>query len=342
MTSRKQAASREPAQLLDGLEDEATGGMEPSRVAPVPEPGAAAADAEFAHLNTRKRRTIAPYMLILPAILILLLALGYPVIWQLVTSTMKYGRAQVFGQPAEFVGFGNYANLLTDSYMWTVVFRSVAFCLIVATTTMVVGVLISLLMRSAPGWVRIVLQVALLLAWAMPVVAAMTIWSWIFDWRRGIANYILGTQGHNWLANPWSFFMVAGIIVVWMSVPFVAFSVYAGLTQVPNEVLEAASVDGATPTQQLARIIIPMIKPVLGIVFLLQIIWDLRVFTQIYMLQDQGSNPSDTNLLGTYIYQLGVGRGDFGTASAVSIFVLLLTIALSWAYVRYLMQEEEN
>lgn len=85
-----------------------------------------------------------------------------------------------------------------------------------------------------------------------------------------------------------------------------------------------------------------MIKPVLGIVFLLQIIWDLRVFTQIYMLQGQGSNPRDTNLLGSYMYQLGVGRGDFGTASAVSIFVLILTVALSWEYVRYLMKEEDN
>ena len=180
------------------------------------------------------------------------------------------------------------------------------------------------------------------LAWAMPVVAAMTIWSWLFDWRRGLVNWVLGTSGHNWLENPLSFFMVAGIIVIWMSVPFVAFSVYAGLTQVPNEVLEAAAMDGASPLQQLFRIVMPMIKPVLGIVFLLQIIWDLRVFTQIYMLQGQGSNPSETNLLGTYIYQLGVGRGDFGTASAVSIFVLGLTVLLSWGYVRYLIKEESD
>lgn len=312
---------------------EAVDNLEPDRVAPKVEPV----------LTGRKpRRNLAPYLLILPAILILLLALGYPIVWQFITSTMKYGRAQVFGAPAEFVGADNYIALLKDPYLWVVVGRSVAFCLIIAAATMVVGTLISLLMKAAPKWVRMILQVSLLLAWAMPVVAAMTIWSWIFDWRRGIVNWVLGTPGHNWLENPWSFFMVAGIVVVWMSVPFVSFSIYAGLTQVSDEVLEAASIDGANGLQQLTRIIIPMIKPVLGIVFLLQIIWDLRVFTQIYMLQGQGSNPSDTNLLGTYIYQLGVGRGDFGTASAVSIFVLILTVALSWGYVRYLMKEEDN
>lgn len=258
----------------------------------------------------RKKTKIAPYFLILPAILIVLLALGYPIAWQFYTSTMKYGRAQVFGKPPEFVGLANYQTLFTDPYMWTVVIRSVAFCLIVAVLTMVIGILMALLMRATAKWVRNVLQIALLLAWAMPVVAAMTVWSWLFDWRRGVVNYLLGTTGHNWLQNPLSFFIVAGIIIVWMSVPFVALSVYAGLTQVPNEVLEAAQMDGATPTQQLWQIIIPMVKPVLGIVFLLQIIWDLRVFTQIKMLQDQGSQPNDTNLLGTYIYQLGVGSGN--------------------------------
>ncbi len=290
----------------------------------------------------KKHVKIAPYVLILPAILIILLALGYPIVWQFITSMQKVGRAQVFGQPPEFVGFSNYIALFTDSEMWVVVARSVAFCLIVAAITMVTGVLLALLMRAAPNWVRIVMQIALLLAWAMPVVAAMTVWSWLFDWRRGLVNWLFGMQGHNWLENPLSFFLIAGIIVVWMSVPFVAFSVYAGLTQVSPEVLEAAEMDGATPTQILWKIIVPLVKPVLGIVFLLQIIWDLRVFTQIYMLQGQGSTSSETNLLGTYIYQLGVGKGDFGTASAVSIFVLLLTILLSWTYVRYLMKEEDE
>ena len=130
------------------------------------------------------------------------------------------------------------------------------------------------------------------------------------------------------------------VIVVWMSVPFVAFSVFAGLTQVSGEVLEAAQMDGAKGFQRLRYIILPMIRPVLGIVLLLQIIWDLRVFTQIKLLQDKGSIASETNLLGTYIYQLGVGSSDFAMASAVSVFVLVLTIAISWFYVRNLLKED--
>ena len=141
--------------------------------------------------------------------------------------------------------------------------------------------------------------------------------------------------------NPLSFFFVAAVIVVWGAVPFVAFSVFAGLTQVPDEVLEAAAIDGANGWQRFWGITLPIVRPVLAIVLLLQLVWDLRVFAQIKLLQDAGGTPSETNLLGTYIYQLGIGSGDFGTSSAVSIFVLVLTIALSWGYVRTLIREDE-
>ena len=297
----------------------------------------------------RTRRTPGhrlPLILIIPTLVLLIAALGYPIGWQVLTSFREYGLLQQFGAPAEFVGLDNYTSLVTDPYLWTVVVRSVAFCVVTAVVTVAIGGAMAVLMNALDTWPRVVLQVALLVAWAMPVVAAMTVWIWIVDWRRGLLNWTLvklgvdGAQGHNWLAEPLSFFTVAGVIVVWMSVPFVALSIYAGLTQVSTEVLEAAELDGANGIQRLRFIILPLIAPVLSIVMLLQLIWDLRVFTQIKLLQDAGGVANETNLLGTYVYQLGTGKGDFGTASAVSILILALTIALSWYYVRSLMKEE--
>ncbi|TQL46996.1 carbohydrate ABC transporter membrane protein 1 (CUT1 family) [Homoserinimonas aerilata] len=293
------------------------------------------------------KRTFTPQVLLLPAILILLLGMGYPLVWQVVTSLQKFGIQQQFGKPASFVGVDNYVTLFADAELWGVVARSLLFCVVTATVTLVIGMLLALLMTVVTKTARLILQVALLLAWAMPVVAAMTVWIWLFDRRRGVVNYLLDLvpgvdmNRFNWLETPTTFFIVAGIIVLWMSVPFVAFSAYAGLTQVSDEVLEAAQIDGATPWQRLREIILPMIRPVIMIVFLLQLIWDLRVFTQITMLQDAGSKSGAFDLLGTYIYKLGTRAQDFGMASAVSILVLAITIALSWFYVRSLLREEE-
>ena len=304
---------------------------------------ARALDAEAP--QRRRRWSAVPYLLILPAIGILLLALGYPMLWQFVISTQHFGLAQQFGKPATFIGLANYVDLFTDAQTWAVVGRSIAFCLANAAITVVLGIGVALLMNAVDKVTRLILQIAMLLAWAMPVIASMTVWIWLFDWRRGLVNWALTQVGfdfsnHNWLENPLSFYFVATVIVVWMSVPFVAFSVYAGLTQISTEVLEAAEIDGADARQRFFGIVVPMIRPVLMIVLLLQVIWDLRVFAQIKMLQDAGAPTSTTDLLGTYIYRLGVGASDFGMASALSIFVLILTIALSFFYVMHLVKED--
>jgi N,N'-diacetylchitobiose transport system permease protein len=293
------------------------------------------------------RRSKTPYLLLVPAVAVLLVGMGYPLVWQVITSLQKYGLAQQFGKPAPFVGIENYVTLATDAELWTVVGKSILFCLVTAVATLVIGTLLALLMNVVAKGPRIVLQISLLLAWSMPVVAAMTVWIWLFDRRRGAINYLLDAipgvdMNHfDWLASPATFFTVASVIVVWMSVPFVAFSTYAGLTQVSEEVIEAAQLDGANGWQRFWGIIAPMIRPVIAIVLLLQVIWDLRVFTQITMLQDAGSKSSDFDLLGTYIYKLGTKSQDFGMASAVSIFVLAITIALSWFYIRSLLKEDE-
>jgi len=296
--------------------------------------------------TARRRKVRAPYFLLIPAIAILLLGMGYPVVWQIVTSLQQYGLAQQFGKPAPFVGIDNYVELAGNADLWWVVLRSLLFCVVTAFLTLAIGSLLALLMAAVNKAARLILQIGLLLAWAMPVVAAMTVWIWLFDRRRGVVNYLLdmipGVEMNrfDWLAQPSTFFIVASIIVIWMSVPFVAFSIYAGLTQVSDEVLEAAQLDGATGWQRFWFIIAPMIRPVIAIVLLLQLIWDLRVFTQITMLKDAGSKSGDFDLLGTYIYKLGTSSQDFGMASAVSILVLALTIALSWFYIRSLLKED--
>jgi N,N'-diacetylchitobiose transport system permease protein len=272
--------------------------------------------------------------------------LAYPVGWQVVTSFKEFGLAQHFGQPARFTGLDNYIAIVTTGETWMVVVRSVVFCLVNACVTVILGTALATLMTAVPKAVRLTLQIALLLAWAMPVVAVMTVWNWLFDWNHGTVNWLavkLGAESyfhHNWLVSPLSFYAVATVIVVWMSVPFVAFSLYAGLTQVSGEVLEAAQLDGANWWQRFSRIVVPMVRPVLMIVLLLQVIWDLRVFTQIRMLQDRGSFASQTDLLGTYIYREGVGANHFGMAAAMAVFVLIITMVAAWPYVRSLMKED--
>ncbi|MBX9243587.1 sugar ABC transporter permease [Actinotalea ferrariae] len=299
--------------------------------------------------TTPVRRSRVPrlggYALLLPATLPIAVGLGYPLVVQLIRSFQEYGLAQQFGRAAEWVGIDNYVALLTDGYVWTVIARSVAFCLANAALTMAIGMALAVLMSRVGRAARITLQVAMLLAWGTPVLATMTVWQWLFDSQYGVINWLLaepfgmsGMRYHSWLIEPLSFYGVATVIVVWMSVPFVVFTVYAGLLQVPGETLEAAQLDGASEWKRFWLVVIPMVRPVLFVVALLQIIWDLRVFTQIYVLQRAGAPTRETHLLGTYIYSLAK---EFSMAGAMATIMLVLTLALTAFYIRRMLREEE-
>lgn len=291
------------------------------------------------------RVRLVAYLLLLPASAAVLVGLGYPLVRQLVLSFQEYGLAQQFGRPAEWVGLANYQALLSDPYVWGVIGRSVAFCLLNAALTMVIGMALAVLMAKVGRAARMTLQVGMLLAWGTPVLATMTVWQWLFDSQYGVVNWLLaeplgldGWRYHSWLIEPLSFYAVATVIVVWMSVPFVVFTVYAGLLQVPTETMEAAQLDGANGWDRFRLITIPMVKPVLFVVALLQVIWDLRVFTQVYVLQRAGAPTRDTHLLGTYIYSLSK---EFSMAGAMATIMLVLTLALTSFYIRRMLREEE-
>ena len=188
----------------------------------------------MARRRTTARQLPLPAGLVLPAAALLALALGYPLVRQVVLSLQEFGLAQQFGRPPEWIGLGNYRDLLGDSYLWTVVLRTVLFCFVNAALTMGIGVGIALLMTRMSRWVRLAVQGGLLLTWATPVVAAMIVWQFLFDTQYGVVNSVLTSlgsdhDGHSWLLEPMSFFAVATMIVVWMSVPFVVFTVYAAL-----------------------------------------------------------------------------------------------------------------
>ncbi len=296
----------------------------------------------------RRRRTgFGPYWLLLPAIAVLAIGHGYPLVRQVIMALQEYGRAQQFGAPPEWVGLDNFTALFGDTQMWGVVLRSLAFCAVNVALTMALGTALALVMLRAGRAGRLILQISMLLCWAIPVIAAMTAWQWLFDTRYGLVNWLLTSAGvgdftrHNWLIEPLSFYLVATVIIVWMGVPFVAFTAYAALTQVPDDALEAGQIDGANAWQRWRFIIYPAIRPALTIVMMLQIVWDLRVFTQIHYLQGVGGIPSETHLLGTYIYTLGVGQSQYGMASAFALFVLVLTVVLTAYYVRSLLRSED-
>jgi len=289
----------------------------------------------------RPRPPALPYALLLPSVVVLGAMLGYPLVRLVTMSTQEYGLPQVFGQPAPWVGLDNFRTILEDAYFWTVLWRTLIFCFVNVALTMVLGVLVALLLDALGRGMRLLVSVSLIVAWAMPALTATIVWQWMFDTEYGLANWALGRQGESWWANQLTFFFVATIIVVWMGIPFVAFTVYAALTQIPVDIVEAARLDGAGFRDTFRYVALPALKPILLILTALSVIWDFRVFTQIYVLQRAGGITRDTNLLGVYAYRISIGENRFDVGAAVAVVMVAITALLTVVYLRAMTKNEE-
>ncbi|MCT9009642.1 carbohydrate ABC transporter permease [Streptomyces sp. NPDC054766] len=310
----------------------------PPRQAPPP------AVAEAPRAKRTSGAAAAPWALLAPCLLILALVLGYPLARLVTLSFQKFGQSQLWGfQPAESVGFDNFAHVLSDSEFWAVVVRTVLFAGGAVVFTMVVGMLIALLLQRVSGWVKTLINIVLVASWGMPIIVATTVFKWLFDSDYGVFNALLSKLpgvdmiGHNWFASGTQGLSVIMLLVVWGAVPFVVITLSAGLTQVPAELEEAARLDGAGAWGVFRHVTLPILKPIIVMLTTLSVIWDMGVFPQVFVMR--GGHPeAEFQLLTTYSYDRAFVVNDYAQGSAIAVLTVLLLLGVVAVYMRQMLQ----
>ncbi|TMC14275.1 MAG: sugar ABC transporter permease [Chloroflexi bacterium] len=289
------------------------------------------------------RRTL-PYTLIAPAAIVIFGVLAYPLGMLAWISFQHYGLKELIAHQGDWVGLQNYTTLLADPLFLRVVLVSVVFTLVNVGLTLLFSTLIALLMSKVSRVIRVLLASGLIFVWATPVIVAVDIWQWMFDYEFGVVNYLLTQMRvfgslihHNWFENTLEGYAVFTVIVVWGAIPFVTITLFAALTQVPDEVVEAARVDGANPWQVFWGITAPLLKPIFLIVTSLSTIWDFQVFNQIYVLLNQRPS-SNFFTIAIYSYRESFGVTQYGLGAAIAVVMVLVLIAVTYFYVRQTLQ----
>jgi N,N'-diacetylchitobiose transport system permease protein len=272
--------------------------------------------------------------------------LGYP-IYKLVTlSLQQYGLPELIQRQGTWIGLDNFESVLRDSVFWETLLRTFVFTAVNVTLTIVLGTLLALLLVQVSGWVRLLLSTGLVLVWAMPAVVAVQIWYWMTDYQNGVLNYVLTELHvgdffqHDWYATTFSKLAIVTLLIVWGAIPFVTITIYAGLAQVPRELVEAAEIDGAGTLRVFRDVTLPILKPILLILTSLSIIWDFGVFTQPYLLIGASHVDPSNYLMGVYVFIQGYAHADFGRGAAISLLMLLIVAVLSIPYVRAMVKAE--
>ena len=312
-------------------------------MASVAESGAIPASRRRRFSRRRIGQAAAPYVLLTPAVAVIGVVLAYPLYLLAKMSFEKYGLFELIRHQGRWIGTANYSKILHDGEFWHVVLRTAAFTAVCVSLTMVLGTAIALLLLQVSRWVRIALTTGLVLVWAVPVIVAVNIWHWMVDYQFGVANWTL-TKLHigdfaryDWFANPWTGFAVFTALIVWGAIPFITITVYAALAQVPQELLEAAAIDGARPWAVFREVTLPLLKPILVILTSLSIIWDFGVFTQPFLLLNSRPNQ-DYYLMSIYLYEKSIGIHEYGLGSAIALVMVVIMLVLSFFYVRQMVR----
>jgi N,N'-diacetylchitobiose transport system permease protein len=296
-----------------------------------------------------RRRVVAasaPYALLAPTAAVIGAVLGYPLYLLIRLSFQKYGLFELVRHKGKSIGFGNYTTIFHDSTFWHVVSRTVVFTAVNVGLTMILGTAIALLIARLGRFMRILLTTGLVLVWATPVVVAVNIWRWMVDYEFGVANWTLtklhvgNFQHHDWFVSSWSGFGVITAVIVWGAIPFVTITLYAALAQVPQELVEAAQIDGARSWNVFREVTVPLLKPIFIILTSLSIIWDFQVFNQVWIMLGERPSP-DYYLMSIYAFVQSFRINEYGLGSAIAVVMVGIMMVATVVYVRQMVKTGE-
>ena len=297
-------------------------------------------------LREELRAGVAPYLLLAPTIVVLIGVLAYPLYWLGRISFEHFGLEELIAHKGTWAGLDNYRELFGSNEFLRIVVRTVVFTIVNVGLTMVISTLIALLLVRMGPIMRTALLVGLVWVWATPVTVAIAVWQWMFDFEFGVLNWTL-TRLHiadlihyNWFDNPLTGFAVITAVVVWGAIPFAAITIYAGLTQVPLDLIEAAEVDGARAWDIFRRVTFPLVKPIFVIITSLSIIWDFQVFNQVWIMLENRPGP-EYYLLSVFAFVSSFRISQYGLGAAISVVMVLLMLSVSFVYVRQMIRISE-
>jgi multiple sugar transport system permease protein len=281
------------------------------------------------------RERIFGFSLLIPCFLLVLTLGFYPIIYSFYLSMHKI----ILGIPAigqPFVGLDNYRALVSDRVATHSLTNTFIFVFVSTFFEILFGLVIALVIHGkfrGRGLVR----AAVLIPWAIPTVVSSQMWRFIFNDSYGLFNFILfgadASQFVAWLAYPVSAFSAIIIADVWKTSAFAGLLILAGLQTIPDELYEAARIDGAGAWQRFRTITLPLLKPALLIALLFRTMDAFRVFDIVYVMT-QGGPADSTNVLQFYGYKKIFAEGLMGYGSTISVLVFLITFVIAMFYIK--------
>mgnify|MGYP002629651375 CR=1 FL=1 len=277
------------------------------------------------HKLMQRKSTIA-FLMALPLILLVLILVAYPAGYAVYLATLNKGMTR-------FVGFGNFEFLFGRETFWMVVYQSCLFAITAVIFKAIIGFVVAHFVHNIPSKGQRKWRGMLLVPWVIPPAMSTLAWLWLFDPSYSAINWILahfGIAGIPWTGETdWARFSVI-LVNVWIGSPFFMIMYLAALKSVPEQLYEAASIDGATWWQRIWFVTLPMMRNIIAITALFSLIVTFANFDIVRVLT-AGGPLNSTHIFGTWAFRVGIEGGDIPLGAAVSLFMVpILAVAATF------------
>lgn len=293
-------------------------------------------------LKNSKSEKAACWAFLTPALIFLAITALFPLLYSVYLSFFRL-KLNMPNQTPTFVGLENYIKMFSDTMLHTSAWNTIVFAVISVTLEVVLGLMIAMVICSDSMWSRVATSI-FMIPMIMAPVAIGTLWRMMMDSSTGVLNYFLsffGIDPIQWLADPTMAKVSVLLVNVWQLTPWVTVICSAGLKALPQDCIQAALVDGATPRQIFWKIVLPLIKPVLVIVVMMRFTDAFKVFDTIYTMTNGGPGTA-TEMLPNFIYKQGLKYYDAGYAAALAIVFVLVMAFITLFFLRLRKKEEDN
>lgn len=267
------------------------------------------------------------WLLCAPAVSVMLLVTAYPIAYALWLSMQRYDLR--FPDDRGFVGLDNYEAVLTNSVWWQDLINTLVITAASVAVELVLGFALAFVMHRAL-FGRAIVRSSILVPYGIITVVAAFAWRFAFDPTTGFVNGLLNTE-QSWFTESWSSYVVIIATEVWKTTPFMSLLLLAGFTLVPQDVVDAARVDGASAIQRLTKVIIPLMKPAILVALLFRTLDAFRIFDTIYVQTRGAQNTESVSVIG---YQTLISRLNLGLGSAVSVLIFLCVLLIAALFVK--------
>ena len=268
------------------------------------------------------------WRLVAPAVVVMLAVTAYPLGRAVYLSLYSYRLTDPAGK--EFVGLRNYGVVLTDSLWWQTVFTTTFITVVTVVVELFIGFAFAMVMHRAIVGRRLV-RTAILIPYGIVTVVAAYAWQYAFALESGFVNNWFGLGDKAWFADRWSALAVIIMAEVWKTTPFISLLLLAGLAQVPEELQEAARVDGATAWQRLRRVTIPNMLPAIMVALLFRTLDAYRIFDTIFIMTGGAEKTESVSFL---TYRQNITRTALGLGGALSVLLFLSVALIAFIYLK--------